>query len=77
MVDGAEHNVLIHDIDRDPITGTPRHADFYAIVKGQKVEVAVPLEFTGIAPAVKELNGEPGEGLARDRGFRRPDEPAA
>lgn len=56
MVDGIEHNVLIHDIDRDPITNTPRHADFYAIVKGQKVEVAVPLEFTGVAPAVKELN---------------------
>ena len=56
MVDGTEHNVLIHDIDRDPVIGTPRHADFYAIVKGQKVEVAVPLEFTGVAPAVKELN---------------------
>ncbi|MBI3573558.1 50S ribosomal protein L25 [Candidatus Kaiserbacteria bacterium] len=56
MIDGAEHNVLIHDIDRDPVTGTPRHADFYAIVKGQKVQVAVPIEFMGVAPAVKELN---------------------
>ena len=56
VVDGTENNVLIHDIDRDPVTGTPRHADFYAIVKGQKVEVAVALEFTGVAPAVKELN---------------------
>lgn len=56
MVDGVEHNVLIHDIDRDPVTDIPRHADFYAIVKGQKVRVAVPLEFTGVAPAVKELN---------------------
>lgn len=56
LVDGAEHPVLIHDVDRDPVTGTPRHADFYAIVKGQKVEVSVPIEFTGVAPAVKELN---------------------
>ncbi len=56
VVDGAEHNVLIHDVDRDPVTGTPRHADFYAIVKGQKVTVHVPLTFTGEAPAVKELN---------------------
>lgn len=56
MVDGAEHNVLIHDIDRDPVSGAPRHADFYAVVKGQKVTVAVPLEFAGTAPAVKELN---------------------
>ena len=56
MVDGVEHNVLIHDIDRDPVTDIPRHADFYAIVKGQKVQVNVPLEFTGVAPAVKDLN---------------------
>ncbi|MBV9349806.1 MAG: 50S ribosomal protein L25 [Patescibacteria group bacterium] len=56
VVDGEGHTVLIHDIDRDPVTDTPRHADFYAIVKGQKVQVAVPIEFTGIAPAVKELS---------------------
>ena len=56
IVDGEPHHVLIHDIDRDPVTSAPRHADFYAVVKGQKVEVSVPLEFTGIAPAVKELN---------------------
>ena len=56
-VDGEVHPVLIHDIDRDPVTDLPRHADFYAIVKGQKVEVSVPLEFVGVAPAVKELNG--------------------
>ncbi len=56
VVDGNEHHVLIHDIDRDPVTGIPRHADFYAIVKGQKVKVDVPIVFTGEAPAVKELN---------------------
>ncbi|MDO8523967.1 MAG: 50S ribosomal protein L25 [bacterium] len=56
IVDGLEHNVLIHDVDRDPVTGIPRHADFYAIVKGQKVTVHVPLAFIGEAPAVKELN---------------------
>ncbi|KND51655.1 MAG: ribosomal protein L25, Ctc-form [Parcubacteria bacterium C7867-001] len=45
--------VLIHDIDRDPVTNIPRHADFYAIEKGAKVEVAVPLEFIGESAAVK------------------------
>lgn len=53
MVDGEGHNVLIHDVDHDPITNTPRHADFYAIVKGQKVEVSIPLEFIGESAAVK------------------------
>lgn len=57
VVDGAPYNVLINDVDRDPVTDMPRHADFYAIVKGQKVEVAIPLEFTGVAPAVKDLSG--------------------
>lgn len=45
--------VLIHDIDRDPVTNAPRHADFYAIEKGAKVEVAVPLAYVGESPAVK------------------------
>jgi len=56
-IDGESHNVLIHDVDYDPVSSTPRHADFYAIVKGQKVEVEVELVFTGEAPAVKELGG--------------------
>ena len=55
-VDGEGHNVLIHDIDRDPISGMPRHVDFYAIVKGQKVKIGVAIEYTGEAPAVKELS---------------------
>lgn len=48
---------LIHDVDTDPLTGEPRHADFYIFEKGHKVEVAVPLEFIGISPAVKDLGG--------------------
>ena len=45
--------VLIHDVDRDPITNVPRHADLYAIEKGAKVQVAVPLSFVGESFAVK------------------------
>ena len=48
---------LIHDIDFDPITGAPRHADFYVFEKGHKVEIDVPLEFTGVSPAVKDMGG--------------------
>lgn len=50
---GAPIQALIHEVDRDPVTNVPRHADFYAIEKGAKVEVAVPLEFIGESPAVK------------------------
>lgn len=48
---------LIHDVDLDPMTEQPRHADFYIFEKGHKVEIAVPLEFSGISPAVKDLGG--------------------
>ncbi len=34
---------LIHEVDLDPITNLPRHVDFYAVTKGQKVEVKVPI----------------------------------
>ncbi len=48
---------LIHDVDVDPVTGAPRHADFYVFEKGKKLEVELPLEFVGVSPAVKNLGG--------------------
>jgi|SRR3989344_3324432 len=48
---------LIQDVDIDPVSGAPRHADFYIFEKGHKVKVALPIEFTGAAPAVKDLGG--------------------
>ena len=44
---------LIHEVDLDPLTNLPRHVDFYAVTKGQKVEVAIPLVFVGVSPAVE------------------------
>src|SRR5581483_2288682 len=37
-----------------PVTHTPRHVDFYAITKGEKVEIAIPLDFIGESAAVAE-----------------------
>ena len=55
LKDGSnEHEVLIHDVDIHPLSGEARHADFYVIEKGKKVEVAVPLVFVGVSPAVKD-----------------------
>ena len=55
--DGIEKEALIHEVDVHPVTGEPRHADFYVMEKGKKVNVNVPLEFIGVPPAVKELGG--------------------
>ena len=48
-------DALIHDVNFDPLTGEPRHADFYVFEKGHKVEISVPIEFEGVSLAVKEL----------------------
>lgn len=56
---GPQGNVdaLIHDVDQDPVTEIPLHADFYVFEKGKKIEVSIPLVFVGVSPAVKDLSG--------------------
>lgn len=46
-------DALIHDVALDPVVGSPIHADFYIIAKDQKLQIDVPIEFVGIAPAEK------------------------
>jgi large subunit ribosomal protein L25 len=50
---GTTFQALIKDIDHDPVTSQPRHADLYAIKKGSKVTVSVSLSFVGESPAEK------------------------
>jgi len=46
-------DALIHDVERDPVLGDPVHADFYVVAKDRVIEVDVPIEFIGVAPAEK------------------------
>lgn len=55
--DGIEADALIYDFDRDPVTTNVQHVDFYIVEKGKKLVLDVPLEFTGVAPAVRDLGG--------------------
>ena len=50
-------SALIHEVQVDPVKGQPIHVDFYALEKGQEVTVNIPLEFTGVSVAVKDLGG--------------------
>ncbi|MFA5997263.1 MAG: 50S ribosomal protein L25 [Candidatus Paceibacterota bacterium] len=50
-------NALITEVQVDPVKGFPIHVDFYTVEKGQTVSVHVPLEFTGVSGAVKDLGG--------------------
>ncbi len=50
---GVDKDTLIHDVQVHPVTGTVQHVDFYVLEKGKKVQLSVPLEFIGEAPAEK------------------------
>jgi large subunit ribosomal protein L25 len=52
-----EKAVLIQDVTLEPLYDTPLHADLYMVKTDQAVSVEVPLVFTGVAPAEKELGG--------------------
>lgn len=56
-VDGKIIDVLVQEVVVHPVSGEPIHVDFYAVDKTKKVEVAIPLSFDGVAPAVKDLGG--------------------
>ncbi len=52
-LDEGDIDVLIHEVQVDPVTSEPIHADFLAIDMKKKVNVNIPIVFTGVAPAVK------------------------
>ena len=52
-INGKKVSTLIHDVQFDAIHGTPTHADFLVVDENKAVHVSVPLEFVGVAPAVK------------------------
>lgn len=57
-VEGQEaHNVLIHDVAKDPLTLKPVHVDFYAVRMDRPIEAKVPLAFAGESPAVQNEGG--------------------
>jgi len=49
--------VMFHERQVDPIRGRLIHADFTRLVKGQKIEVTVPLHLTGEPVGVRDEQG--------------------
>jgi large subunit ribosomal protein L25 len=50
---GEKVSALVHDMQRDPVTGEYTHIDFLVVDMNKEAEVAVPIEFTGLAEAEK------------------------
>lgn len=49
--------VMFHERQIDPVRGRLVHADFQRLVKGQKIEVTVPLHLVGEPVGVREQEG--------------------
>jgi large subunit ribosomal protein L25 len=57
-IDGKKkENVLVHDVQFYPLTGQISHVDFLAVNLTEEVTANVPVEITGVSPAVKDLGG--------------------
>jgi large subunit ribosomal protein L25 len=52
-----KRNVLIQDIQKDPISGQFTHIDFFQVRMDEKIENEVELVFIGESKAMKELGG--------------------
>ena len=50
----TELEVLVHDIQREPVSGDFLHIDFLALTRGEKVHTKIALSFIWESQAVKE-----------------------
>jgi large subunit ribosomal protein L25 len=57
LIDGKKQPSIIYDVQHDPVSGAVLHVDFYGVRMDEKIQAAVPIEFVGESPAVKEKSG--------------------
>ncbi len=62
-LEGKEIASLVRERQRDYLRNRFIHIDFQAVSLTEKIRTAVNIEFTGIAPAVKDFNGVVVDGL--------------
>ncbi len=52
---GAKKNVLVHRVDRHPVTGDIQYVELINVRMDEEITTMIPLRLEGQAPAVKEL----------------------
>jgi large subunit ribosomal protein L25 len=52
-IEGKKTSVLVHDVQRHPVTGDLVHVDFFAVSQADKITVHIPVKFVGVSPAVR------------------------
>jgi large subunit ribosomal protein L25 len=53
-IDGRHDSVLLRDVQRDPVTHRPIHADFQRVTKGEAISATVAIVVVGTSAAVKD-----------------------
>ena len=56
-LDGQKKNIVINDVQFDPVSGVALHADFYQVRMDEKITTEVPLKYIGMSRAVKDFGG--------------------
>lgn len=58
VLDGEEFSTLVREKQRDYIKNRLLHVDFQAVSLDEKIRTEVSIKLVGIAPAIKDYNGE-------------------
>lgn len=53
-VEKKTYSVLVHELQRHPVSGKPLHIDFLNVDMKAKVHIQIPIVLTGTSPAVVE-----------------------
>jgi len=53
----ASRHALIHNVQKDPLSDQPLHADFHQVSLTEKITANIPIELTGESPAVQQKLG--------------------
>ncbi|MFA6974178.1 MAG: 50S ribosomal protein L25 [Parcubacteria group bacterium] len=57
-IDGKDdRNVIIHEMQKDPVSGRHTHIDFFQVNMAEKIEAEIHLEYVGESEAIKALGG--------------------
>lgn len=55
--EGKTVNVIVNDVQLDPLSSRFSHIDFFQVRMNEKLEAHIPLEFVGESKAVREMGG--------------------
>jgi large subunit ribosomal protein L25 len=59
MVEGEKtpRYALIHNVQKDPVSDQPLHADFHQVLLTEKITASIPIELVGESPVVQQKLG--------------------